>query len=689
MTYVKAVAKSVFAIDWSKRRGWSAARRAVVVLVSLVLFTALFDPSIGALASVAALYVGLQDRAADPPAYTVRIMLVQSALLSGVVLLAGLAGRAWLTSVVLVALATFSGLAALRDKAISRMFADLIAVLAFLGLSTVNLTFAFEAGSAVLGAALLQTAATAAAARFTTDLAERRPVAAALIAVAGHLDDAQLRNQKGTGEAAAAAVKQADESVGRSDLSHDRRRALRKIIGDAEMLREEASALRARLAFDAPLVEDPALTAAIDNASTALQAASNAMTMDDTTAEVMSRRAKAVAQLKECNRVATQLTSDPEVRGPADAIAAATRRLIRHLVWLRDAPMERSGARRANVRTGIWTDLGAPRPVDIRAGIRLGLAAALGLVVAHLLGLSHGGWIAATTVALLRPDHRALTSDTVARSMGTALGALLVIPLVLVLPDNRLVAAVVVGIMALLTFSITSANEGLYIIAITVETVYTRAVVGEDPTAVAIERVTDVLIGCAIAIVLLLLLPLRHGRRLRREIAAYSDACADWIESLASLAKGKSSKKAVRRKHRAMVAARAVVQHGIDVRQLEPLGPGLRAWLAHNLYTLIHDTARACGAAQRQLAENASSGNLGKAAKSARFTAANLRGVAALLRDSHADVSSARPVLSGKPLPADFEIGSSSDVEYLLSIAERESSAALALVQDSDSATTQ
>ena len=47
MTYVRAVAASVFAVDWSKRRGWSAVRRASVVLVSMLAMSTAFGPEIG------------------------------------------------------------------------------------------------------------------------------------------------------------------------------------------------------------------------------------------------------------------------------------------------------------------------------------------------------------------------------------------------------------------------------------------------------------------------------------------------------------------------------------------------------------------------------------------------------------------------------------------------------------------
>lgn len=693
MSYAKAVAKSVFAVDSSKRRGWSAVRRAGVVLVSMIAMSALFGPEIGALASVAALYVGLQDRAADPPGYTVRIMVLQSLLLTAVVLAAGLAGSAWVTSLILVTLAGFSGLTARRDKAISRMFADLIAVLAFLGLNAVSLDYALEAGFAVLVASLLQAVATRAAVRFAADLPERRPVAAALLAVANHLDDAQQRALRGTGEAAAEAIRRADESVAHSDLSHDRRRALRKLIGDAEMIREEASALRARRAFDATPIADAEVQEAIANASDALRAAAAALSLDDTTAGVLSRRASAIEQLRESHRRASAILADKAAHGSARTLATATRRLIRHLRTLRDSPVARSGDRQERLRSGLRQDLGAPKPVDVRAALRLALAAALGLLAAHLLGLSHGGWIAATTVALLRPDHRALTSDTVARSIGTGVGALLVIPLVYVLPNVPAADIAMVAVLSFATYSVTSANEGLYIIAITVQTVFTRAVVGEDPTGVAIERVTDVLIGCAIAVALLLILPLRHGRRLRREVSAYADASATWIEALADGTKGKARTKQIRKYHRTMVGTRAVVQHGIDVRQLEPLGPGLRPWLAHNLYTLIHDATRACGAAEfpTQTEDGSSQPTSDQVRRSARFTAANLRGVAALLRDPTSDVTVPHPVfIAVLAAPTGGQSDSGADAEsaadpddtaYLLGIAERESAAALALVR--------
>lgn len=683
MGYLRSVAHSVFATDWSKRRGWSALRRGTVVVISLMVFTSLFGADIGALASVAALYVGLQDRASDPPRYTVRIMLFQTLLLAGVVLWAGLVRTAWFTSLLLVVLAGMSGLTARRDKAVSRVFADVIAVLAFLGLSSVSQRYALEAATAVLGGALLQTITTRAAAGLVTDLPERRPVANALRLVAKHLDDAEGRRLRGTGEAAAAAIRAADDSVGRTDLSHDRRRALRKLIGDAEILREEASSIRARQAFDTAAIADRDVSDAIEVASRTLQVAAGLLASDGTSAAATGRRVRLEAELSECDKAAAEIAGRPDARGSATAIATGARRVIRHVRGLNEASVKRKLKRSRHVRTELTEGVRTRRPRDVRAALRLAVAAAIGLGLADLLSLSHGGWVAATTVALLRPDHRALTSDTVARSVGTAVGAVLVIPLVFLTGDLPGADVILVGVLSVITYVVTSANEGLYIIAITIETVFTRAVVGEDPTAVAIDRVTDVLLGCAIAIVMLLLLPLRHGRRLRYELADYANASAAWISAVAAFGRGEATVKQVRRDHRAMVSARATVQHGLDVRKLEPLGPGMPPWLAHNVYTLIHDADRACGAADATLRHGIEAPP--EVVAAAEQSSRNLRDLAAVLYGDN-PTSPEQPVPSGPPTPSPETAGWSAeqrDVADLMSIAVRESASALQLAQQS------
>ncbi|MFI0432543.1 MAG: FUSC family protein [Candidatus Nanopelagicales bacterium] len=702
MSYVGSVARSVLATDWSKRRGWSAFRRGVVVVASMLVFGGLYGPDIGALASVAALYVGLQDRAADPPSFTVRIMFVQSLVLGGVVFLAGVSSRSFVPAVLLVACAAMSGLTARHDKAVSRMFADVIAVEAFLGLSRITNEYALHAFIAVLAASLTQTLFTRLSARFQSDLPERRPVAAALLAVATHIDDAQTRNVRGTGQAATAALNAADASVSRSDLSHKRRRALRKLLGDAEALREEASSMRARRAFDTAVIVDQNVDDAARVASETLRATARALTAIQTPGVPVDRVSSALLQVDTCAAEAAQIAERPDLRGTAIAMANQSQRLATHLNNLLRAPDGREGDRGRHMRSALGNEPFHPRPIDIKTGARLALAAVLGMWLAHVLHLGHGGWVAATTVALMRPDHRALTSDTIARALGTAIGAAAVIPLVALTTHTPVSNLIMVWFLATLTFAITSANEGLYIIVITIETVFTRAVVGEDPVSVAIDRVQDVTLGCAIAIVLLIALPLRHGRRLRSEMADYANATADWLDAVAKLCKSGKEKRH-KALHRQMTSARANVQHGLDLRQVEPLGPGMPPWLGQNLFTLIHDAERASVAAEVSLRHGAK-GSKG-ARKAATRAAQDLREAAIALKTHASDEDLARweaersasaaelmaaaeldaasdstPVSQQAP-GADAPTGTQTDIERLLRLAAREARGAKILAR--------
>ena len=663
MTYLANVVKGVLSVERAKMRRWSAVRRGAVVVLALVVLGEIYSPEVGALASVAALYVGLQDRNADPIRYTIRVMVTQSILLAGVALLAGLADRMWIPSIVLVACAAMSGLVAQHDKALSRMFGDIIAVMAFVGLERVEWQLAWEYAIAILIACAVQIVLTRIAYPFQSDLAERRPVAAALRATADHLDDAQSRARRGTGEAAEHALTVADASVAKSDLSLDRRRALRKLISDAEALREEASSLRTRRAFDTAVIEDLEVDEAVDLAITALQASARAITLVVRPGKFDARLDRELALLAELAGHTRGIARDPELRPSARAIARRTTRLIKHVRKLLETPEDHVKGQRPHIRQDLLDDLRRPAPADLRSAGRLALAALVSLLLAHALHLEHGGWVAATAVALLRPDYRALTIDTVARAVGTAIGAAAVIPLVWITLGEQWAEVAMVALLAVATFAVTAANEGLYVIAITVETVFTRAAVGEDPIAAATTRMFDVFLGCLIAVVLLLVLPLRHGRRVKRELRDYAAATSEWLAALAVLA-GDGNVKGLKKRHGRMRVARVGTQHSLDVRKVEPLGSGIPPWWGQNLFSQVHDVERSAGAAEASLLHGAT-----PTARAAEFA-----------RRAGADLAAVVDILDGLPPtpPIEFpdEPKDLSDIESLLALAAREAAGA-------------
>lgn len=584
----------------TKLRRWSALRRGVLVLATYLVGSALVDPETGALACVASLFVGLQERNASA-SYTSRVMTVQSFFFAGVILVAGLLDRVWVAPVAILTLtAVAAGRAAYHDKAMSRMFGDVMPVAAFLGVSVVELGDVPVMTMAVLLGGLAQAVLARLSTRIEEDIMERRPVAAALVAVADHLDDALPRRRRTTGRAAEDRLAAAVSVLAASDLASARRHHLRRVLTDADLLRQEASAVRTRQALDLPVGDRSQVEAAMANASRALRSLATALTSVGVPGRFNAKAEAAIAELYPARLEAERLLAIPDVDPTARYLARRTVRLYRHVAALVAVAASRSKRRSRRVGEGMSQYLLHPTRRDRVVGWRLGAATVASFLVAIALDLPHGAWVASTTVALLRPDYRALTADTVARALGTAGAAALALPLVWATGNSEALDVVVVFLMSTLTFAVMAVNEGLYVMTSTLVAVFARATVGEDPLSAASVRVLDVVVGSLIAVGFLLLIPVTHGRRLARDLAAYCDATAAWLDGVARRAAGRKPKH-VKERRRAMRDARVGVEHGIELRVVEPQGPGISAMRAEKVFSAVHTAARAAVAAERSL----------------------------------------------------------------------------------------
>jgi uncharacterized membrane protein YccC len=626
--YRSAIGHSVFALDRAQLRRWSALRRGVLVAATFAVGALAADAQTAALASVASLFVGLQDRTASPT-FTARVMAVQSCLFAAVVLVAGLlSDQRLVPGLILAASAVIAGLAGEHDPTVSRMFGDVMPVAAFLGLSTVDDRAALQAAIAVLAAGLAQALATRLSVRLEGDITERRALAAALQAVAAHLDDALLRQRTDTGPTASERLLAAEEVLGASDLGKDRLAALRTLLADAELLRHEAGAVRLRRAHALPITDEAAVADALATAATALRAAA-ALLATPSVPKLGDRRASAAGRaLERCEHAAAAATTAPGSDLTVQALSALTLRLARHARRVQDVAEERSSSRSRRVWNGWPPYLRHPSQRDLIAGSRLGAAAIMSLALAEALQVPHGAWVAATAVALLRPTGHAMTADAIARALGTLAAVALVIPLVGLTENSPLAQIAVVLLLAVATFAIAQANEGLYVMASAAQIVFTRAVVGDEPIAVAVARVEDVALGVAIAVAFLLLLPISHGRRLARDLADYAEATASWLGSVAGLDGARTIDPASQRQR--VREARVHVQRSLELRTIEPWGGGLSPRTGAAVFLHLHEVARTVVAAERAT-EHGDSFAPGTRSR-AEDVAAALRGTAATLR---------------------------------------------------------
>jgi hypothetical protein len=664
--YVRTVWRGVYSMDRTQMRRWSAVRRGVLVVLTLVVASLLTNPETGALAAMSALFVGLQERNASA-SYTSRVMTLESVFFAVIVLVAGWWSPVQILPVALLTLtAIAAGLAAHHDKAMSRMFGDAMPLAAFLGLTSIEREYAVVMALAVLLGGLAQALLARLSVRVEQDVMERRPVAAALVAVADHLDDALQRRSRTTGRTSAERLSAAVATLASSDLGQERRLDLRALLADAELLRQEAAAVRARRALDLPVGDEAEVAEAFDNASRALRTVSVALTRVPIPRRYDHTAEAALADLYPRRLAAERVSADRDADPTARAVSRHVLRLYRHVAHLVAVRADRSKEHARPVGEGMSEYLLHPTRRDVVIGLRLGAATLVAFGLAELFALPYGAWVASTTVSLLRPDWAAMTVDTVARALGTTAAAALTLPLVWAAGGSTWAELALLLAMAISAYMIASVNDGLYVMATAMYALFSRAILGDSPIDAASSRLLDVAVGSAIAIAFLLLVPVSHGRRLAGDLASYAEATADWLGAVGALASGGRFQRR-RSQRQAMRQARVLVEHGIEMRLVEPIGPGLSARRADQVFTLVHEADRAGAAAERALRHDEATGPPSEAL--AHDAAATLRRLATHLRG--------RPPESPLPPPLDLEVDPDDVVAVLMLYADHVAHAAV------------
>jgi uncharacterized membrane protein YccC len=165
----------------------------------------------------------------------------------------------------------------------------------------------------------------------------------------------------------------------------------------------------------------------------------------------------------------------------------------------------------------------------LRHALRLGAAAATGLLVAQALHPDHGVWAATAAVIVLKPDVGGTLRHGILRAAGTLLGAV-VAGLIAAATDDRLVLTLVAFAVTVATVSVLRVDYGLFMIFITPLAILLVNVATPGHWDVADARLADTLLGCAIALVVgHLLWPTWERPRVPRQLAATLAADRDLV----------------------------------------------------------------------------------------------------------------------------------------------------------------
>ncbi|MYM60335.1 TIGR01666 family membrane protein [Vibrio sp. OCN044] len=166
-----------------------------------------------------------------------------------------------------------------------------------------------------------------------------------------------------------------------------------------------------------------------------------------------------------------------------------------------------------------------------RHAVRMSLALTVGYCLIQLTHVEQGYWILMTTLFVCQPNYSATRNKLVARVVGTILGLLVGVPLLILFPsqESQLLLIVVSGVAF---FMLRLANYGYATGFITILVLFCFHQHG-DGYAIVIPRLADTLIGCALAVLsVTFILPDWQSKRLHKVMAEAIQANQEYLAQI-------------------------------------------------------------------------------------------------------------------------------------------------------------
>ncbi len=138
-----------------------------------------------------------------------------------------------------------------------------------------------------------------------------------------------------------------------------------------------------------------------------------------------------------------------------------------------------------------------PESALFRHAVRMSLVLCLGYAFIQITGLQHGYWILLTSLFVCQPNYNATRRRLALRIIGTLAGVAIGIPLLWLVPsiDGQLILLVITGVLFFAFRNVQYAHATMFI---TLLVLLCFNLLGEG-FEVAVPRIIDTLLGCAIA----------------------------------------------------------------------------------------------------------------------------------------------------------------------------------------------
>jgi len=170
-----------------------------------------------------------------------------------------------------------------------------------------------------------------------------------------------------------------------------------------------------------------------------------------------------------------------------------------------------------------------------RHAIRIGITAAIAVLIAHVINLPHGYWIPLTIVVIMAPDFGgSFLIRTLQRGTGTILGGLLAV-LLITHVHSQLLIIILLIIFTFLAISMLTINYAVFVFFLTplIVTMYSISDIGD--WHIPLDRILDTFTGIIIALIFgQLLLPDWERNHFNDKLSAMLNATSSYFNSVLS-----------------------------------------------------------------------------------------------------------------------------------------------------------
>ncbi|KFD19208.1 YccS family putative transporter [Yokenella regensburgei] len=173
----------------------------------------------------------------------------------------------------------------------------------------------------------------------------------------------------------------------------------------------------------------------------------------------------------------------------------------------------------------------APESALFRHAVRMSLVLCAGYAIIQFTGMHHGYWILLTSLFVCQPNYNATRHRLALRIIGTLVGIAIGLPVLLLVPsvEGQLLLIVVTGVLFFAFRNVQYAHATMFI---TLLVLLCFNLLGEG-FEVALPRVVDTLIGCAIAwAAVSFIWPDWRFRNLPRVLARAVDANCRYLDAI-------------------------------------------------------------------------------------------------------------------------------------------------------------